>query len=334
MDEVEGVGGGGGDCKWVVLEAVGEVMYLMTAHRTYVVSDSSGKVFQLTHPKSQSGIYPVFIDNFSANDSLIKDGPLKGHEIIRAGDSRIHLRKEGLYLCALVDSSELVTNRKEAKEWETFWLVSADEMSRLQSHGTPQQEIQRLKHRISVLVAGGKPVKLQFGVGPNPRTGFLNIDKHLMATEFSMKHPDDYFIFPFADMNWGIPDNCVDYIFHEDFIEHIDQTNQFQFLAEALRVLKPGCWHRVNTPDLLWSMKTHSDFKRGLDGVYTGERQWGHISLLTHSLLAEMARIVGYSEVVFTTRGHGVSPYSEADLRPLEDRDSIVGNIFADLLKR
>jgi len=80
-------------------------------------------------------------------------------------------------------------------------------------------------------------------------------------------------------------------------------------------------------------MKRHSDFKKGFPGVYTGEEQWGHIAMLSPLVLKEMAEVVGYSEVVFTTRHHGVSPYAEADHRPGSDRDPIKGNIYADLQK-
>jgi hypothetical protein len=146
-------------------------------------------------------------------------------------------------------------------------------------------------------------------------------------------NPDQYFIFPFADFPWGIPDNCVDFVFHQDFIEHISQLQQIQFLAETLRILKPGCYHRVNTPNLLTAMKRHSKFQDGFSGVYTGEQQWGHIALFSPFSLKEMAELVGYGEVVFTTKNQSVSPFAEAEWRPGLDRDPIVGNIFADLQK-
>ena len=56
---------------------------------------------------------------------------------------------------------------------------------------------------------------------------------------------------------------------------------QFQFLAETLRVMKPGSWHRVNTPNVITAMKLHSNFKKGFRGVYTGEEKWGHISIFS-----------------------------------------------------
>jgi hypothetical protein len=190
-------------------------------------------------------------------------------------------------------------------------------------------EGKRFDAEVYRLIDTGQPVRLHFGCGDVPRPGFLNIDAN--------RHPsvsgDDYFVFSFADVSWGIPDNSVDYIFHEDFIEHLNQLQQIQFLAETLRVLKPNCYHRINTPCLIGSMKRHSHFREGFQGVYTGEVQWGHISLFSRMSLKELSEVIGYSEIIFTTKDHGVSPYAVLDTRPHSDRDIIIGNIYADLKK-
>ena len=46
-----------------------------------------------------------------------------------------------------------------------------------------------------------------------------------------------------------------------------------------------------------------------------------------------MASIIGYRHVFFTAKSHGTSPHAIADTRPGGDRNELVGNIFADLLK-
>lgn len=53
------------------------------------------------------------------------------------------------------------------------------------------------------------------------------------------------------DLSQGIPfpDSSVDVIFHSNMLEHLDRSNAEQFLAEALRALKPGGIHRVVVPD-------------------------------------------------------------------------------------
>lgn len=309
-------------------------MYIISAHRELVASDENGTLIQQKYIEEREGLTLTRV-NYTPYSGQIRvtEGALAGYDIVPAGADSVHFMKNGLYLCALPNTSVLATDRTTPSIWETFRLFPAEGINNIRFHGAPHEEIDRFRGRVLQLNSDGIPVKLQFGAGFTPRVGYLNIDISPMSLEFSLNHFDDYFIFPFADMNWGIPNDSVDYIFHEDFIEHIDQIRQFQFLAEALRVMKPGCWHRVNTPNLIWTMKVRSDFSRGFEGVYTGERQWGHIQIFSHASLLEVAKTIGYAEVVFTTRNHGVSPFSEPDYRPQEDRDDIVGNIFADLQK-
>ena len=130
-----------------------------------------------------------------------------------------------------------------------------------------------------------------------------------------------------------LPDNCVDVIFHEDFLEHLDQKEQVIFLAETFRVLKPGSVHRVNTPDLIASMKTHSDFKKGRIGTYTDE--WDkhtHKNVVTPSYLTEIAKMIGYNKVLLNSRNASVSKEVPKEYRPGADRAEN-GNVFADLIK-
>lgn len=59
----------------------------------------------------------------------------------------------------------------------------------------------------------------------------------------------------------------------------------------------------------------------------------GHVSIFSPTSLKEIAELIGYKAVVFTTKDHGVSPHAVRDARPKQDRDLILGNIHADLLK-
>jgi predicted SAM-dependent methyltransferase len=181
------------------------------------------------------------------------------------------------------------------------------------------------------------PVKVYPGCGDTIASGFINIDRHVhrnLKPEDSRWENCQIYIFPFADMAWPIPDDSCDYIFHEDLFEHLTQKEQFGFLAESLRVLKPGEWHRVNTPSITESMRRHSRFDKGFNGVHFAE--WddhGHVSVASRDSLEEMARIVGYREVFFNQRNKGLSKHRYVDCRPGPDRDEVAGNIFADLLK-
>lgn len=205
----------------------------------------------------------------------------------------------------------------------------------MRAAGPVEQEMAAFANRVFALLQAGQPVRIYTGCGTMPAAGFLNIDiAPMLRPEDTRFDECEYFFFPFADTPWPIPDGCVDYIFHEDFIEHLNQKQQFCFLAETLRVLKPAHWHRISTPCLIQSMRRHSQFQAGMRGVYVGEwNQWGHQALFTHHSLEETAKLVGYREVLFNQKNQGLSPFRGVDTRPWDDRDTLLGNIYADLLK-
>ena len=205
----------------------------------------------------------------------------------------------------------------------------------MRAAGPIEQEMRAFASRVMELVQSGQPVRIYTGCGTNPAAGFINIDIAPMLPPEDTRFDDrEYFFFPFADTPWPIPDACVDYIFNEDFIEHLNQKQQFRFLAESLRVLKPGSWHRISTPCLIQAMRRHSRFQAGMRGVYTGEWDlWGHQVLFTRHSLEEIAELTGYSAVMFNQKNQGISRFRGTDTRPWDDRDGLFGNIYADLLK-
>jgi hypothetical protein len=206
-----------------------------------------------------------------------------------------------------------------------------------------QASIERL--RAAGARATPEGLKLHVGCGPRVLKGWLNIDlawcdDPRYTTPYGEAYSaevrgtrDDFFAFDVAGMPLPLPDNSVRVVFNEDFIEHLDQRQQVLFLAETWRVLKPGGVHRINTPDLLKSMRQHSDFTRGYAGVFQDEwRVHGHLNVLTPAVLAEMARMVGYSDIHFGSKGKSISAEVPPEYRPGADRP-VDGNVFADLVK-
>lgn len=189
-----------------------------------------------------------------------------------------------------------------------------------------------------------KPKYLHFGCGARIMSGWANIDitlpddwEKMFAKYFSIENNrgsvGDFFRIDFTEAGIPLPNNTVEGIFHEDFIEHINQRDTFIFLAETLRVLKPGKVHRISTPDLAASMKKHSDFTKGKSGVYTNEwNKHGHLNVLTPRYLEEIARLVGYREVVFTTKDTSQLEHLPRGYRPGPDRLN-TEQIFCDLVK-
>jgi tetratricopeptide (TPR) repeat protein len=220
------------------------------------------------------------------------------------------------------------TNLKRQSEVGLF-LIPSD-------FGSEDQEKSRLRSMVESLQEQGKPVYLQFGFGPRPFDNFLNID-----VAYSQRFPFSYdkmfsriFIFPWLDAPLPLPDNSVDFIFHQDMFEHLSQRQQFLLLAETLRVLKPNCYHRINAPCLADSMRSHSSFTQGFTGVYQDEwLKWHHVNLITKNMLQEMAEIVGYRKTLFNAKNASASGIDFVEVRPGLDRDQVTGNVFADLMK-
>jgi len=311
---------------------------LMTAQRKLLKWNTPRRVFgwgaksTIVQCKYDPQYYNDFVQFDTDADSIINNRlSVVTHRI---SERKLNLSKADLFYSAEPNREAVTANREAAALWETFYPISAQEAEATTRFDTSiGGEVARFCARVTQLNSAGEPVKIYCGSGSDPRPGFLNLDIIACAPEYSIKCPDDYFIFPFADMSWGLPNGSVDYIFDEDFIEHISQIQQIQYLAETRRVLKDGCVHRVNTPNLIPAMKLNSDFPAGFSGVYQGELVHGHIALFSREGLEEMARLVGYSDVIFNGKSEGISPHAVPDMRPLGDRDDVEGNLYADLLK-
>ena len=188
-------------------------------------------------------------------------------------------------------------------------------------------------------------IKLHFGCGPRILKGWINIDIEYQSYEPYLDYYgnefypvelrgsiDDFKSLDVAVAPLPFEDDSVDLIFHEDFIEHLDQRQSFLFLAETFRIMKPGAIQRINTPDLIWSHLTYGKPGKGFHGVHQEEwLSWGHKNLLTRSYLKEIAEAIGF-EITFQQRDVSKSMDIPREFRPGSDRADN-GNIFADLIK-
>jgi hypothetical protein len=203
--------------------------------------------------------------------------------------------------------------------------------------------------RIKTYAENHNEIKLHIGCGARVLKNWINID--LSYTHYGPylqyytdKHypseirgdRDDLYIINI--INDGLPfvDESVDIIFHEDFFEHLTQKEQIVFLVESLRVLKKGGVHRINTPNLSASMRDNSTFRKGREGVFTGEWDWWHHhNVINPTILEEMIKIVGYSSIIFNSKDHSIiADKLPSEYRPDEkDRPATDSNVFADLIK-
>jgi predicted SAM-dependent methyltransferase len=315
-------------------------MYIMTNHFSLLaISGSDGAWTQVTSLTPADGQIPINIDpsevadiearqlSVGARGMIVPSGRLAGYEFVKAdAEGAFNLFMQG-FVCAPPGETRVVRDRKLAADWERFRFVTAEAAASY--FRVSDQRGPALEARVKTLVSEQRPVCLHFGCGFRRIKGFLNIDKFT-----SFGDPEDYFLFDFAEKAWPIPDCSVDYIYSEDFIEHIPQRNQVAFLAEAFRVLKMGSCNRVSTPCLADSMRTNSDFSKGFNGVFFEEfDKWGHVCIFTRGLMSDLASAIGYRQVFFTAKSRGSSPHAVIDRRPGGDRSDLNGNLFADLIK-
>lgn len=91
-----------------------------------------------------------------------------------------------------------------------------------------------------------RTVKLNVGCGTDYKKGWVNIDNNSDNNINDSK----------LDLNWDLrnplpfPDNSVNFIFNEHFIEHLTVDEGKAAVRDFIRVLKPGGVLRMATPDL------------------------------------------------------------------------------------
>lgn len=105
-------------------------------------------------------------------------------------------------------------------------------------------------------------IKLNLGCGGDVKRGWINIDEREHSPGI-LKH----------DLSLGIPcpDDSVDYIYAEHFIEHLDLVDGILFLQECRRVLTAEGVMRLSTPNLAEFCKLYQFAARGDDYLL---RQW------------------------------------------------------------
>src|SRR5690349_5178775 len=111
-----------------------------------------------------------------------------------------------------------------------------DKAKKVAAYQTSKSTVKKLLDR--------KVVKLNIGCGTDYKKGWINIDNNSDQNIEKL------------DLNWDLryplpfPENSVDFIFNEHFMEHLTVEEGIHANKDFLRVLKKGGILRIATPDL------------------------------------------------------------------------------------
>jgi predicted SAM-dependent methyltransferase len=111
------------------------------------------------------------------------------------------------------------------------------------------------KRRVKKLLKKHEKIKLNLGCGQDYKEGWINIDNN---SDNNIAHLDINY-----DLANGIPfpDNSVDFIFNEHFLEHLTPPQAEKLLRECIRVMRPGAVMRISVPDLVACVQEYTDVK-------------------------------------------------------------------------
>jgi predicted SAM-dependent methyltransferase len=111
------------------------------------------------------------------------------------------------------------------------------------------------RHRRSVKkllesINGKSELRLHLGCGPNLKPDWINIDLFAPNADAQLDLRED----------WPFPTDSASKVYSEHVFEHFEHPVEVRhFLAETLRVLKPGGTMDIGVPDTEWPLTAYGD---------------------------------------------------------------------------
>jgi predicted SAM-dependent methyltransferase len=146
--------------------------------------------------------------------------------------------------------------------------------------------------------------KLHVGAGRARLEGWVNIDIQQIPG-----------VDVVADVTQGLQFENADAVFAEHFLEHLAITDAIKFLLESHRVLAPGGWLRLSTPNLDWVWSTHyrlqaTPEQKRLDDLALNRafHGWRHQFLWNREMLGEALAACGFEPVRWCRYGQSELP--------------------------
>jgi len=165
-----------------------------------------------------------------------------------------------------------------------------------------------LKFRRTKLVPGkfSEPLLLDIGAGTNYKKGWIHADFFSYPrVKFWKKYAPKLIPELELDLRYPIrcPDNVIDGVYSGHTLEHLYPKDAISLLKEIHRILKPGCFLRINIPDLEYFVAfyngEHNDLPNstGCEAISDICQNWGHRSLWDEKLLVKTLLAVGFINV-------------------------------------
>jgi predicted SAM-dependent methyltransferase len=169
---------------------------------------------------------------------------------------------------------------------------------------------------------GKSPLLVDLGVGENYTNGWVHVDfyrsricnprylsKLLWARNRRRPEVETDLRYPL-----NCPDNVVDGIYSGHTLEHLWPNHALQLLGEIFRILKPGCWLRINVPDLRRAIDYYIgvnnnpafNYEHKAEAIGALTQNWGHHSVWDSELLTSALAAQGFvnvREVLFGKTG-------------------------------
>ena len=174
-------------------------------------------------------------------------------------------------------------------------------------------------------------VRLHVGAGRERLEGWVNVDiQDLPGVDVV------------ADVTQGLDFSNVEAIYAEHFLEHLPLDAAVDFLLECHRVLAPGRWLRLSTPNLDWVWATH--YPPGLSAEAKARQSlianrafhgWRHRFLWNREILGRALAACGFEEVRWCRYGESGQPVLAGLERheTYEDSDELPHVVIAEARK-
>jgi predicted SAM-dependent methyltransferase len=156
---------------------------------------------------------------------------------------------------------------------------------------------------------GNETLLLDLGVGVNYTDFWINADFFAMPRlKFWKKYDQRPKIDLELDLRYPIPcdDNMIDGVYSGHTLEHLTMNEAISLLKETYRILKPGCWLRINVPDLekyieFYCGKTPNKefmiYSTGCEAIHSLTQEWGHKSCWDNKFLSKTLTKIGFINV-------------------------------------